>query len=62
MARVVLPYDKACATTNRFAATNKIIEECVDLTLCALSVLYDLAYTDDIESMMHVEATKWVSL
>lgn len=63
LAKVALPYDNAYATTHRFAIADKILEECVDLTLCALSVAYDLGYTDDdIESMMYAKANKWASL
>lgn len=63
LAKVALPYDNAYATTHRFAIADKILEECVDLTLCALSVAYDLGFTDDdIESMMYAKANKWASL
>lgn len=63
LAKVALPYDNAYATTHRFAIADKILEECVDLTLCALSVAYDLGYSDDdIESMMYAKANKWASL
>lgn len=63
LAKVVLPYDNAYATTHRFAITDQILEECVDLTLCALSIAYDLGYTDDdIETMMYTKASKWASL
>ena len=63
LAKVALPYDNAFATTHRFTAAERILEECVDMTLCALSIAYDLGYTDDdVEAMMFTKANKWASL
>ena len=63
LAKVVLPYDNAFATTHRFAVDDQILEECVDVMLCVLSIAYDLGYNnDDVESMMNHKAAKWASL
>lgn len=63
LAKVVLPYDNAFATTHRFVVDQKILEECVDVMLCALSIAYDLGFqNDDIDAMMHTKAAKWASL
>lgn len=63
MAKVVLPYENAYATTHRFIERERILEEAVDTTLSALSVAYDLDFTDDeIEEMMVRKAEKWAGL
>ena len=63
LAKVVLPYDNAYATTHRFITDKKILEESVDIILCAMSIAYDLGFThDDLEDMMTTKSTKWLEL
>lgn len=63
LAKWVLPYDNAFATTHRFVGTDKILEEVADVTLAAMSVAYSLGYTDnDLFSMMETKAQKWEKL
>lgn len=63
LARVILPYDNAFATTYRFVEKNAILEEVADVMLTALSVAYDLDFTDDdIETMMVEKSKKWAKL
>jgi len=63
LAKVVLPYENAYATTHRFIERERILEEAVDTTLCALSVAYDLNFTDEeIEEMILRKAEKWALL
>jgi NTP pyrophosphatase (non-canonical NTP hydrolase) len=63
LAKVVLPFDNAYATTHRFTERESILEEAVDTVLCALSVAYDLDFTDEeIEEMMLRKAEKWALL
>lgn len=63
LAKVALPYDNAFATNHRFSTRENILEESVDLILCALSVAYDQEFThDEIETMMSRKAEKWQGL
>lgn len=63
LAKFVLPYVGAGATTHRFVAKERILEEVSDVLLCALSIAFDLGYTkDDIESMMLRKASYWEEL
>lgn len=63
LAKVTLPYASAYATNHRFVAKERILEEAVDTILCALSVAYDLDFTDEeVESMMKLKSEKWAYL
>ena len=63
LAKAVLPYENAFATTHRFVTSNKILEEVVDTILCSLSIVYDIGYTDeDIYDMMVQKCVKWNKL
>lgn len=63
LAKVVLPHDNAYATNHRMPEREKILEESCDILLCALSVAYDLDFTDEeIEAMMLKKADKWAVL
>lgn len=63
LAKVVLPYENAYATTHRFTERERILEESVDTVLCALSVAYDLDFTDEeVEAMMIAKSEKWAGL
>lgn len=63
LAKAVLPYENAYATTHRFVAKEKILQEAVDVILTALSVAYDIGATDeDIEEMMHRKSSHWAEL
>lgn len=63
LAKVALPYDNAFATTHRFVAREQILEESVDVMLTALSVAYDLDFTDDeIDEMVALKTEKWAML
>lgn len=63
LASVVLPLDNAYATTHRFVERQRILEESVDVVLTALSVAYDLNFTDvEIEEMMFHKLEKWAML
>lgn len=63
LAKVVLPFDNAFATTHRFTERERILEEAVDTVLCALSVAYDLDFTnDEIEEMVERKSEKWAAL
>lgn len=63
LAKVALPYDNAYATTHRFVERERILEESVDVILTAISVAYDLDFTDDeIDSMLALKAEKWAML
>lgn len=63
LAMVALPYDNAPGTLHRFTETDAILEEACDVVLCALSVAYDLGYTDeDIDDMMSHKVQKWASI
>lgn len=63
LAKVVLPYENAYATTHRFTERERILEEAVDTVLCALSVAYDLDFTDDeVYEMLVRKSEKWNQL
>lgn len=63
LAKVALPYDGAYATNHRFVEREKILEECIDSVLCALSVAYHLDFTDEeIDEMFNRKAEKWARL
>lgn len=63
LAKAVLPYENAYATTHRFIEKEKILQESVDVILTALSVAYDIGATDEeIESMMHRKSAHWAEL
>ncbi len=63
LSKSVLSFDNAYATTHRFIPKNKILEEVADVLLTAMSVAYDLDFTnEDIEEMMLSKATKWLEL
>lgn len=63
LARCVLPYDNAYATTHRFIEREQILEEAVDTMLCAMSVAYDLDFTDEeIDEMLLRKSEKWALL
>lgn len=63
LAKAVLPYEDAFATTHRFATANHILEESVDVMLCAMSIVYDMGFVDDdVISMMEQKCLKWNKL
>lgn len=63
LARVVLPFDNAYATNHRFVEREKILEEAMDTLLCAISVAYELDFTDEqIDEMLVRKAEKWAML
>lgn len=63
LAKVVLPYDNAFATTHRFIESGQILEEVADVMLTVLSIAYDLGYDhSDIFDMMDHKADKWERL
>jgi len=63
LAKVILPYDNADGTTHRFIVKNKILEETIDIMLSAISIAYELGYSnEDINDMMLHKAEKWQSI
>lgn len=63
LAKELLPYDNAFATTHRFPNKEKILEESVDVILTALSIAYSLDFTDEeIDTMMVNKSEKWAGL
>lgn len=63
LAKVVLPFDNAYTTTHRFVEKDRILEECIDTCLTAISIAYALDFTDDeIDSMFSRKADKWGAL
>ncbi len=63
LAKKVLPYDGAASTTHRFIEKEGILEETVDVILCALSIAYNLGFTDEeIAEKMMDKAQYWEHL
>lgn len=65
LAKKVLPYENAFATTHRFVDKNAILEEIADCILVLVSMIYDkdmdLTY-DELEEMILLKANKWSEL
>jgi len=63
LAKVVLPFEGAFATTHRFVDKRRILEEVVDVILCVRSVAYELGFDDaEIEDMVIHKMRKWAEL
>lgn len=63
LAKVVLPYDNAYATNHRFVERERILEEAMDTLLCALSIAYELGFSDEeVDEMLMRKAEKWAML
>jgi NTP pyrophosphatase (non-canonical NTP hydrolase) len=63
LAKVVLPFENAYATTHRFVERSRILEEVADGMLVLLSIAYDLDYSDDeIEEMVSHKMKYWADL
>lgn len=63
LAKAVLPYENAYATTHRFIRKEKILEEVADSMLVAQSIAYELGFTyQDIIDMMKEKSLKWANL
>lgn len=63
LAKVVLSYENAFATTHRFVTREQILSEVADVILCVMSVAYDTGYThDEIAAEVHTKAEKWASM
>lgn len=63
LAKAVLPYDNAFATTHKFKTAEHVLEEVVDVMLSAISLAYDLKFShEDICKMMEKKSTFWAQL
>lgn len=63
LASVVLPYDNAAGTLHRFITEQQIVEEAVDVILCAASILTTLnCDCEDIAEMFNRKLSKWGAL
>jgi len=63
LAKVVLPFEGAYATTHRFVDRRRILEEVVDVILCVRSVAYELGFDEaEIEDMVIHKMRKWAEL
>ena len=63
LAKAVLPYDNAFATTHKFKTAEHVLEEVVDVMLSAISLAYDLKFShEDIYKMMEKKSTFWAQL
>jgi NTP pyrophosphatase (non-canonical NTP hydrolase) len=63
LARAVLPFESAYATTHRFVERGQILEETADGFLCLLSIALELGYDfSDFEEMVRHKAKYWAEL
>lgn len=63
LAKAILPYESASGTLHRFVHKRQILENAIDLILCAYSIAYDLKYSDqDIEDMLKEKSIKWAGI
>lgn len=63
LAAVLLPYDNAAGTLHRFVLQQQILEEAIDVILCAASIIENVGFSkDDIADMFNAKLAKWGSL
>lgn len=63
LAAVILPYENAAGAIKTFVVKNQILEEVIDVILCAQSIAHHLGYTDQqIQDMFQKKLTKWDGL
>ncbi|TXI85141.1 MAG: hypothetical protein E6Q38_00920 [Crocinitomicaceae bacterium] len=63
LAKAVLPYDNAFATTHKFETAEHVLEEVVDVMLSAVSLAYDLKFShEDIIKMLEKKSLFWAQL
>lgn len=63
LAKVILPYENAFATTHRFVDRERILEELADVFLCQMSLVYDMGFDDeDFERMVNHKMKFWADL
>ncbi|MBC8737374.1 hypothetical protein F6X40_11220 [Paraburkholderia sp. UCT31] len=63
LAKKVLPFENAHATTHRVVEKRDILEEACDTVLCAMSIVFDLGFNEaDFEEMLFRKGEKWASL
>jgi NTP pyrophosphatase (non-canonical NTP hydrolase) len=63
LAKVVLPFENAFATTHRFVDRSKILEELADCQLVLSSILYDLDFSnEEFEQMVGHKMKYWADL
>jgi len=62
LAKLILPFENAAATTHRFVTRMRLLEEAVDTITVMLSIAYELGFSDDeIGQMMDRKTTKWAN-
>lgn len=63
LARVILPFENAHATTHRFSTREQILEECADIYLTNLSIVFDHGFTyQEFEDVVERKLMKWAEL
>lgn len=63
LARVLLAYANEPTILHRFATTNDILEECVDITLVALSIAFKAGLSQEqLENMFRIKMNKWADI
>ncbi len=63
LGRNILAYTLASGSMHKFASTETIIEDCADIMLVALSIMYELGRSyEELESMMNKKAMYWSTL
>lgn len=63
LASVILPHEDADGVRHRFIVNEQILEECVDVVLCAQSIIHSLNFSkDEVEAMVKRKLEKWHGL
>lgn len=63
LAKVILPFENAFATTHRFVDKSRILEEIADTALCIYSIAIELGFNElEIDEMIGMKAKKWAEL
>lgn len=63
LAKAVLPFENASGTLHRFSDKNSILEECADIYLCIMSMVYELGLDyEDFEKMVKAKSLRWSEL
>jgi len=63
LAKVILPFENAAGTLHRFAVKQQILEEAIDVILCAGSIIESMEFSEaEIQEMFERKMKKWQGL
>ena len=63
LARIILAYANEPTILHRFATSNEIVEECIDVALVALSIAFKAGASEEqMENMFRIKMNKWADI